>query len=146
MVAYGPVFDTDCLSWDSTKNASEIEPGQFDAAAWELEEAFDQDVSWEDALEKTFQKGCVVWERFARVTMRRLRPLLASRPAAQPHASFAFGWVVPRYLASGADYVSGPLTFPEGLPIEDLIRADQRLYRLLNSAGIGEGNDASAES
>ena len=138
MTEYGPVFDTDCLGWDFRKGAADIEPGRCEATAWELKESPECEAEWKKAIDKTFAKPCVVWERIALAALKRLTPLFAPGNAAQPHASFAFAWLVPRYLAFGMDHPERQLQFPEEYPMEDLIAVDMRLSQQLKSVGIKE--------
>ena len=145
MTEFGPVFDTDFLSWEFRRSATDIEPGKCEATAWELEESAEWDVAWDDAIEKTFPKPRMLWERIARAAIKRLGPLLATVRPNQPHASFAFAWFVPRYLASGAELTIHPLRFPDNFPSEDLVTVDQRLSRLLKCASL-EGTDASGDA
>ncbi len=138
MIAYGPSFDTDCFSWDLRRKAKDSEPGWCDESAWDVEEKSDWEAKWGDALDETFPKACIAWERIARSALRRLGTVLASDAATQLHSSFAFAWVVPRYVAFGGNSTLRPFHFPEELSKENLLAGDQRLMRLLQSAGLEE--------
>jgi hypothetical protein len=139
------VFDTDCLSWDFRRCASEVEPGRCEVAAWGLEESPTGETAWTDAIDETFPKTCVIWERIARSAIKRLAPLLTAERPAQPHASFAFAWFVPRYLSFGTELANQSMRFPDEYPKEELFASDQRLSRLLESAGMEGTADASRE-
>ncbi|MHB1426485.1 MAG: hypothetical protein ACYC3I_25265 [Gemmataceae bacterium] len=101
LVTFGPVFDTDCLSWDLRKAAGEIKVARCDTGALELKDAAEPE-EWADLIDELFDAGNVVWERQARAALRRLAALAESGRPAQAGASFLFGWILPRLFASGA--------------------------------------------
>jgi hypothetical protein len=136
LVTFGPVFDTDCLSWDLRKAAGEIKAARCEAAGLELKDAAEPE-EWADLIEELFDAGNVLWERQARAALRRLAALAESSRPGQPSASFLFGWILPRLLAYGTQPAAFAERFNEGF-LHDAVAADQRLQRLLQAHGVGE--------
>jgi hypothetical protein len=137
LIAFGPVFDTDCLSWDMKRTSGEIKPARCEPGALELKEGAEPE-DWPDLIEELFAAGNILWERQARAALRRLVALAEPDRAAQASASFLFGWVLPRLLASDLQPAAFAERFGEGI-LHEAVGADQRVKRLLHAHGVGEG-------
>ena len=100
LIAFGPAFDTDYLSWDPKRAAGDVKGGLCEAGAWDLQEAAEPE-DWADLIDELFPAANILWERQAQAALRRLAALTDPERPGQPDASFLFGWVIPRLLASG---------------------------------------------
>lgn len=136
LVTFGPVFDTDCLSWDLRKVAGAIKAARCEFGTLGFKEAGEPE-EWADVIDDFFDAGNVLWERQARAALRRLAALAEPDRTAQANASFLFGWILPRLMASGAQPAEFAARFGEGF-LHDAVAADQRLQRLLHAQGVGE--------
>lgn len=137
LVTFGPIFDTDCLSWDLRKAAAETKPARCELGTMGIKEAGEPE-EWADLIDELFDAGNVLWERQARAALRRLAALVEPDRIAQANASFLFGWILPRLLVSGAQPAAFAERFGEGF-LHDAVAIDQRLQRLLRAHGVGEG-------
>jgi hypothetical protein len=137
LVCYGPVLDTDCLTWAQEGWRAQPAGGTCDLAAFQVEEAKDADELWDDLLDELFQGVNGLWDRQSKAAYRRLVSLGNPERPASTTASFLFGWVIPRYIASGGAVADRADSFRTD-QVKEAAADDQRLRRLLLAAGWKE--------
>jgi hypothetical protein len=135
LLAFGPVFDTDVLSWDTQKDAKTVTPGRCEAAAWELAETNKGEDDWDELLDELFPAPCLLWERSVRAAFRRLAALAENDRPNQPKWSLLFGWILPRLLVSEGDRAALAKHLSEGF-LHGATSEDQRVRRLLRAQGV----------
>lgn len=132
---FGPVFDTDVLSWNLQKDAEKVTPGRCEAGAWGLSETNKGEDEWGEFLDELFPTPCLLWERSVRGAFRRLTALAESDRPNQPKCSLLFAWVLPRLLASEGDRSALAKHLIDGF-LHGVTSEDQRVRRMLRAAGM----------
>jgi hypothetical protein len=136
LAALGPVFDTDCLTWDTKGSTGAPGPGRCEPSAWTLTAGKDEEFDADALIEGVLPAGNALWERQAAAALSLLIPLSSDTRPRQHVASFLFGWVVPRLVATGGDLAQHADRLEEALGQEGL-SLDQRLVRQLRGLGWG---------
>ncbi len=137
LLDFGPMFDTDVLSWDLQKLVTRISPGQCEPAALKLQETNQGEDECARFLDEVVPLPCLIWKRSALGAFRRLSALVEKARPNQPKLSVSFGWVVPRLLASEGDLSLVAKHLSEGF-LHGGNSDDSRLRRVLQAQGMGE--------
>jgi hypothetical protein len=104
LLAFGPLFHTDYLSWRASLAAAIPEPGDCDSAAWAT---ISGSFLTSDLLDGIHTITNTVWERGLAAAGALLTSLLEG---AQVGPSLLFAWIVPFLLASGVALTDLPET------------------------------------
>ena len=64
LLSFGPVFDTDVLSWDLQKDASAITPGRCEPGVWNFCDDKQGENEWDELLDELFPAPILLWERW----------------------------------------------------------------------------------
>jgi hypothetical protein len=135
LLSFGPVFDTDLLSWDLRKDVDKVTPGRCEAGACALSETSKGEDEWGEFFDELFPAPCLLWERLARAAFRSLAALAEKDRPDQPKWSLLFAWVLPRLFACEGDTVALGKHLAEGF-LHGATSQDQRLHRLIQAHGV----------
>src|SRR5207248_1545151 len=94
----------------------------------------DVQFDWAEFLDGVQVGGNELWRRQSLAALERLVPLSADDRPRQHAASFLFGWVIPRLVATGGGFAQHAERIQEALG-EGALSRDQRLRQSLRTLG-----------
>jgi hypothetical protein len=138
LLGYGPVVQTDVLSWNLEKDIEPLAPGRVEPSALEIAGSGSGTEEWAEFIEELFPTPQLLWERGVGHAYRKLSALAERDRPNHPKCSVVFAWILPRFLAEDGDHSILARHLRDGF-IHGVAGDDQRVHRLLRMAGVEVG-------